>query len=165
MQNSVWTTLLRRLPPDLHDILTLVTTGGIDINVQDLLRIEADHLVIRGRLAGTTDMGRIFFIPYDQISYVGFQKEVAVAQVLAIYGEPPAAEPAAPLSDTSIAAASPSEPPAATSVPAPPPAGAMLHPEPAKPGPQLNIPRKSRLLERLRARTNFGTNPRPPANP
>jgi hypothetical protein len=168
MQTSVWTALLRRIPLELHDSLAIVTTAGIDINVQDLLRIQEDHLVVRGRLAGTTDLGRIFFIPCSQIHYLGFQKEVRVAQVMALYGEVTAAEQALLPSEGSTVA-DPSMEPAATAappdVPSLPSADVNLLPEPPKPGVQLSIPRKSRLLERLRARSQTGTNTRPPTNP
>ena len=167
MQSSVWINLFRRIPPDQHDTLAIVTSVGIEINIQDLLRIEEDHLVIRGRLAGTTDSGRVFFIPYSQINYLGFTKEVKVAQIMAIYGEPVPAEMAVPKVEAASAIADAAEeevtPESDDAVPVPPPPEPPPPAEVPKPG-QFKIPRKSGLLERLRARAQAGPNPRPPAN-
>src|SRR5438128_4617816 len=94
MQNSAWIVLLRRIPPDQHNSLAIVTSVGIEINIQNLVRIEDDHVVIRGRLAGTTDTGRAFFVPYNQINYLGIVREVKEPQLRALYGEAPPAQEA-----------------------------------------------------------------------
>jgi hypothetical protein len=174
MQSFAWISLLRRIPPDQHDILALMTTVGIEINVKDLLRIEEDHLVLRGRLAGTTDTGRVFFIPYSQINYLGYQKEVKVAQIMAIYGDgpegqsvqssPPAASESAALSAEPVEAEVSPEA-SLEPDPAPPPDLDPPPQEPPKPATQFKIPRKSGLLERLRARAQAGTGNRKPTDP
>lgn len=167
MQTSAWTGILRRIPPDQHDSLVIVTTVGIEISIQDILRVEHDHLVIRGRLAGTTDSGRVFFLPYDQLHYLGFQQEVRVSQITALYGEVPTADQPQPASvplNGGAPAAEP-EPPSEAPATAPPlPPAPSPAAEPAKPG-QLKIPRRSGLIERLRARALLGPNTRPPADP
>jgi hypothetical protein len=168
MHSSAWIVLLRRIPPDQHDILALVTTNGIEINIQTILRTEEDYVLIRGRLAGTTDTGRVFFVPYDQINYLGFVREVKETQIRAIYGEAPPAEPVEPKSDTCSTEPALAEPAsaAATPDPAPPPAPeAKPPPEPPKPAAQFKIPRKSGVLERLRARAQITRNAGPPSNP
>jgi hypothetical protein len=176
MQSFAWISLLRRIPPDQHDILAIITTVGIEINVKDLLRIEEDHLVLRGRLAGTTDTGRVFFIPYSQINYLGYQKEVKVAQIMAIYGDGPEGQSSVPSSSqaASESAALSAEPVEAELAPveaspepepAPPPDPDPPPQEPPKPATQLKIPRKSGLLERLRARAQAGTGNRRPTDP
>jgi hypothetical protein len=168
MQSSAWIALLRRIPPDQQHTLAIMTTVGIEINLQAILRVEGDYVVIRGRLAGTTDTGRVFFVPFSQINYLGFNREVGEAQITALYGEGPAVEVAQPKSEAVTPAPAAAEP--AASNPTPPPAA----PPPPEPGPppeprsspgSLKIPRKSGLLERLRARALAGTNPRPPAKP
>jgi len=170
MQSSAWNVLLRRIPPEHHDSLAIVTTVGIEITIQDIVRIEEDHLVIRGRLAATAQGGRIFFIPYNQINYLGFQKEVRVAQIMAMYGE----APAAPMAEPKARALSPrpgvAEPaateakPDAPASPTPPPPPEVNPPSEA--AAQLKIPRRSGVLERLRARAQAGINTRPPpSNP
>jgi hypothetical protein len=167
MQSSAWAAILRRIPPDQHDSLAIVTTVGVEISIQDVLRIEDDHIVMRGRLSGTTQSGRAFFVPYDQINYLGFQKEVRVAQIMALYSEAPAAEhvesKAATLSaqPAVIQPATTDAAPAAVAQPSP---VAELPLEPPKPG-QLKLPRRSGLIDRLRARALLGPKPEPPSDP
>jgi hypothetical protein len=164
MQNSAWIALLRRIPSDQHNNLALVTTIGIEINIQNIVRLEDDYVVIRGRLAGTTETGRAFFVPYDQINYVGIIRELKEPQIRALYGEAPPAEEVEQKTD----AVSTEGQPTATEapVPAPPPDPEATAPaEPLKPGPQLKIPRKSGVLERLRARAQLGKSSAPPPKP
>ena len=52
MQSHVWTTLLRQIPAEKHDCLMIMTTSRVEINLQAVLRLDADYLAIRGRLAG-----------------------------------------------------------------------------------------------------------------
>jgi hypothetical protein len=147
--------------------LAIVTTVGIEISIQDLLRVEEDHLVIRGRLAGTTQSGRVFFVPYDQINFLGFQTEVRVAQIRALYGEAPVAEQAERKAPALIAEPVLAEPAATDPTPAtlpPPPPEEQPPLEPPKPG-QLKIPRRSGLIDRLRARALLGPKAQPPSDP
>lgn len=76
MQNSSWVALLRHIPAEQHNQYTLTTSAGIEISVQALLRIEQELVVIKGRLSGSQDAGRIFFIPYDHIDYFGTTQPV-----------------------------------------------------------------------------------------
>ena len=121
MHSAAWIRLLGRIPPDQQDTLVVVTTIGIEINVQSILRTEDDYVVLRGRLAGTQETGRVFFVPYDQVNYVGFQREVKDAQIRALYGEAPPPEPVQPKAEAPPApsAAAPDPPPAATPAPQP----------------------------------------------
>ena len=89
MQNSAWVALLRLLPPAAHANLMLVTTIGQEIAIQDVLRMEPDYLMIRGRMAGTTDAGRVFMIPYSSIHYLAFQKAMKVEEVNAVFNGTP----------------------------------------------------------------------------
>ena len=63
MQNAAWMDLWRKVPPDKHNLLMVMTAVGSEIAIQNVLRIEQDFVVIRGRLAGSSDTGRVFFIP------------------------------------------------------------------------------------------------------
>ncbi|HLJ94150.1 MAG TPA: hypothetical protein VKU02_13265 [Gemmataceae bacterium] len=168
MQNTAWIALFRRIPTEQHNMLAVVTTVGIEINIQDLVRIEEDHLVIRGRLAGTTDNGRIFFLPYEQLSYLGFTKEMKDAQVRVLYGDtPPAGEPEPKTDISSVETVLAPPPVEAAPVPADPskpepPAAPVEMPSPS---PFMKIPRKSGVLERLRARAQLSKTSTPPPNP
>ncbi len=156
MQASAWIGLLRRIPPEQHDSLVLMTSMGMEISLQVVIRTDEDFLVIRGRLAGTTDTGRVFFVPYDQINYLGYHKEVSEAKIRALFGEEvPAEEQArteAPSAATDSQGAKTNE--AAPETKPPPATEAPQIPEQPKSGVRILIPRKSGLLERLRARAS-----------
>src|SRR4051794_40865125 len=90
MQGAVWTALLRQIPVEKHNQLSLVTTGGTEIALQGVLRYESTYLAIKGRLSGSQDGGRVFFIPYVNIDYLGFQREVKDTEFEEMFGNPPA---------------------------------------------------------------------------
>lgn len=145
MQSSQWVTLLARIPAALHNTLVLITTVGTEVAVQDIFRLEDEYVVLRGRMSGTTDAGRVFFIPYDQVHYIGFQKPLKQEDVLALYGDAPAPPAPAP-APAEVRPAEVTEPaPQAKAEPAPPPEQAPAE-RPPKP------PSKVLLLERVRAR-------------
>jgi hypothetical protein len=140
MHNSVWTALLRHLPPEQYDQLMLVTVGGTEIALQTVLRIEQEFMAVKGRLAGSQDAGRVFFIPYAQIDYFGFQQPLKESDFHQLFGTLTLPAPG------QAVAADP-----ATLTPEPvrdPPDG-----EPAMPGSGVRTPIKSAILERFRSRT------------
>jgi hypothetical protein len=144
--------MFRLIPPAQQDSLVLMTAAGIEIALQTVVRLEESYLVVRGRMAGTTDTGRLFFVPYDQITYVGVQKVLAEAEIQALLGEP---GPPTVTAQTAAAEQKPPEP-AAESAPAAPA-------DPSRPGSRPGAPSKEQLLERLRARSHTGTSFRPPS--
>jgi hypothetical protein len=87
MQSDTWKALLDKIPTDYHHSLLVVTSVGLEVSLQAVLRREDDYLIVRGRLAGTTDTGRIFIIPYSQINLLCIQKSLAPAEVRALFGE------------------------------------------------------------------------------
>jgi hypothetical protein len=150
MQNPSWAELLRRVPARYHNILVLMTASA-ELAIQDLIRMEAEYLVVRGRVSGTTDTGRIFFVPYDQIVYVGLSKPVKEEEIYGMYGEKPPEAKARP-AEEEVPTPEPTEqteakPDAETTTVAP-------HPTPHR---GIN---RLELLERIRARTSHhGTPP------
>ena len=80
MPSTAWSRLLRLVPPKEQDGLMLVTCNHTEFAVQAILRLDPDFLVIKGRLAGSQDAGRIFFVPYEQIDHVGFYRAVKDAE-------------------------------------------------------------------------------------
>jgi hypothetical protein len=88
MQSGAWIALLKQIPLAQHNVLSVRTLCGTEFNVQNILRLDKDFVVIRGRLAATTETGRVYFIPYDQINYIGYTKETKVDQVRELFGEP-----------------------------------------------------------------------------
>src|SRR5271154_6970350 len=94
MQSAAWKAIFNRVPREHHEIMMVVTSIGIEINVKTIQLLEPDYVVIRGRLGGTTDAGRVFFVPYDQINYITFNKEIReehVADMLGLERPPPKA--------------------------------------------------------------------------
>src|SRR5260370_35144676 len=87
MQASAWMALLRLVPPAHHNNLMLTIANGTEMAVNSIVRAEKEYLVIRGRLTGTTEGGGFFFVPFDQIKYLGFQRPGKEAEVRAMDGE------------------------------------------------------------------------------
>jgi hypothetical protein len=163
MQGASWIALFERIPAKLHDTLALTLVTGAEILMQSLLRLESDFAILRGRMSGSTDAGRVIVLPYHQIVNLAFMKRMLEPEVEAIFGEilesggetggqAPATEEAA--AETSA----PGEDQAAAN----PGAGAQVPKgqgnatpliSPAEPGKsQPRPPSKSILLARLRAR-------------
>jgi hypothetical protein len=155
MQGELWQAVLRRIPAAKHDSLIVVTASGVELMVNKILRVDEHYLLLRARLAGATDSGRIIVLPYEQIENVAFGKILPEAEIQSMFGALEEAENfaelaagAAPVRDdahlqTNGAAESGMEDEAAESDEAPSaPAMASVAPKPSK----------SVLLARLRAR-------------
>ncbi len=161
MQSELWQWLFRRMPAEQHNQVMLVTRSGIEIAVQALLRIEPGFVAIKGRLSGSTDAGRVFFIPYENLDYFGIQRDVKEEEFDAIFGAGSLTAAAQPR-----ASARP-EPAPPDPEPEPSPAEATVTVTVSQKTP---VPLKSEVLERFRARVGGssgsanGTTLRPPAN-
>jgi len=177
MDASGWIGVLRQLPPELHDGFSFIMSNGLEIIVQAFMRLDEQHVMIRGRVSGSTDSGRILFLPYDQINVLVYNKLLKDPDVYAWFADVPVAadvqqvggetapgpaaaegEPGAPEAEPEQqpAAAGPPQKPAAQ--PAPPP------PKPAAPQPMpmmggMSMPAKAAMIERLRKRAQGGGNP------
>jgi hypothetical protein len=151
MQDAAWVKLLRHIPASEHANLLLVTTSGREIAIQTLLRIDPQCLALRGRLAGSTDAGRIFFVPYSHIDYFGFQQALKEAEFHELFADLDSLPPA----ESTVAPPAPSSAPE----PAEPAAPASANPTPQR-SPQTI---KSVVLEKFRARSqsNPGSQLRP----
>src|SRR5262249_27987491 len=162
MQGPSWVALLRRLPTALHETLILVTNTAIEVVVQNIIRLEREFVIVRGRMAGSQDTGRIIFVPYDQITYAGLTKKLTDEEVRTALGRPGNLPPAVVATAPMVAAAGvvaqddgfeAYEPEQLMTAPkeeasAEPGADAAAAAGPAKPAP----PSKTVLLARLRAR-------------
>ncbi len=157
MQGPSWISLFEQIPAKYHDGLALTMSTGAEIMMQSVLRLESDFAILRGRMAGSTDAGRVILLPYDQIVNVAFIKPVLEPEVQAIFGkllELPATGPETPSSDANhvdagtASAADDSQnenAPMQTIMNRPAPAAAVSKS-------QAQAPSKSILLVRLRAR-------------
>jgi hypothetical protein len=166
MQYGVWLDLFRRLPPEHHNNFMVVTTVGTEIAIQNILRIEEEWLILRGRISGSSDAGRVFFVPYSQINFAGFQKALKEEEYDAIMGKENAAAPLTAYKNVST--------PLPEALTTPPPSsptgltqsGGTVTPDgrprvaPTRPP----IPLKSELLERLRSRSHQAVGNRPEAD-
>jgi hypothetical protein len=154
MRSAAWVKLFRHIPADEQPKLMLVTTSATEIAIQCFLRIDPESIALKGRLAGSQDAGRVFFIPYCQIDYLGYQQSLKESEFHEVFGN-------LDLSDA-VASADP-----LLDVPKQPEPAAV--PEPAAPaGTPVASARnplaiKSTVLEKFRARslTNPGTAIRP----
>jgi hypothetical protein len=160
MQAPSWITLFERIPATLHDCLVLTLATGAEIMMQSVLRLESDYAIIRGRMAGSTDAGRVIVLPFDQIVNLAFAKRMLEPEVQAVFGDllTGAAEPnsatgeeeeveAQEITDVEECVDGPSQGP-------PTPMNTKL-PQPKESVPAKNkpvAPSKSILLARLRAR-------------
>ncbi len=143
MQAELWKALLRRIPAEQTDNLMVKTAEGTEINVQALLLMDEQVMVLRGRIAGSNDAGRVFVVPYEHLDHMGFQKPLSDAELQSVFGITPAAPPVAfePLPESP-----PPEPAVAVPAPAPPPIA-------ANPGLLAKVPTRSKIIQRLRLRT------------
>jgi hypothetical protein len=173
MQGYGWRSVLGRIPPQAHDSLVAVTLTGLEIMIRGIVRMEEDFLILRGRMAGSTDAGRVIILPFDQINYLGFNKMIAEAELQAMFGSAPApvvwqnsqpSLPAGPMAE----AASEGQPESGTLAAPPIPVtggGETPGPKPPAPGGKGTAkpghPSKSLLLARLRARL-AGDGAKPP---
>lgn len=170
-----WMSLIEQIPENQHDGLGLITSSGIMINIQSIMRMEEQYLVARGRLMGSTDAGRSFFVPYDQIDCVYFQRFLKEDEVHAWFGDhgklvdrPRTEEAGAEIPTEAPVEAVPTPGPAAPAA-AQVPAAARA-PLTTRSG-SIPLPGKAAILERLRKRSpgESAIAPKPPgasgANP
>jgi hypothetical protein len=151
MQSSAWALVFRQFPPEQHNNLML-SIGGIEIAVQDLLRIDHEHVAIRGRLAGSQDAGRLFIIPYQSINYLGSHRPCKESDYQELFDKVEFPAPTTvpePAEEATVAT-----PPAAPAEPETTPAASSAKVSPSSKTP---VPIRSTVLERFRARTSSGS--------
>ena len=85
--NQAWIGMFRRIPTNLHDTLSLGLTTAAEIVVQRIVKLEPDFMIIRGRLAGTQDAGRVVVIPYSELTFVAVIRDLKESEIEAIFGK------------------------------------------------------------------------------
>ncbi len=156
MTDQQWSQLLHRVPEDAQNALMLALHNGTTIAVQDFLRVDEHFILLRGRVAGTSDTGQMFCLPYDKLLYACLTRPLPEQVVVGIFGE---------LLHGLVDAGSPLEtaeqpPPPAPELPpmTPPP----LTPPPLSPS-STGGANLASLRERLRAKlTGSGGEPKKP---
>ncbi len=89
MQKEDWIELFKLIPEHYHSKLVLNLTSGADVCVDTLLRFEREFLVFRGRFGGSTDEGRGFFVPYQNIVCCRIETTVRGSEMLEMFGVTP----------------------------------------------------------------------------
>ncbi len=79
--------LFAKIPQVYHAQLNLILRGQGMITVDVLVRFEPHYVVLRGREQGSTDEGRAFFVPYEEIAYFRLERVVKLGEIKAMYGE------------------------------------------------------------------------------
>jgi hypothetical protein len=87
MTTTEWMELFQRMPTEMHGALLVGLSNGCEFSVQDVLRIDEQFLLVRGRIGGTNESGRVFCIPYDRLTYFMLTRDFAEAKVKAVFGE------------------------------------------------------------------------------
>jgi hypothetical protein len=130
--------MFKRVPAEMHQQVNLMLRNGFVVSVETVARFEPGYLVCRGREGGTTDEGRAFFVPYDEICYVRLERVVRLGELKRMYGEAGHLDADDRLSAPAEEAATPSD----VQTPAPAPAAAPTDPASIA---------KQNLLHRIRA--------------
>jgi hypothetical protein len=79
--------LKKHIPEESHPQVNLCLRNGMVISMESVARFEDGFLVCRGREGGTSDEGRAFFIPYDEITYIRIERIVRMGELKKMFGE------------------------------------------------------------------------------
>jgi hypothetical protein len=152
MQGASWIALFRRIPANLHDGLVLSLTTGAEVVVQRFVKLDTDVVVLRGRMAGTQDNGRVVILPYNNLIAINFTRRMSEAEVETVFGKNTQsfaaniALTAAPAADADAAESGEDR--------AEDEQGANSQPEGADTPTKPAMPSKTILIAKLRARLN-----------
>jgi hypothetical protein len=76
-----------------------------------MIRLDPDFMIIRGRVSGTQDSGRVIMVPYGELSFVTVARDLKDPEIDAIFGKAaPVAAADLPSLPASTDAATPAEP-------------------------------------------------------
>ena len=79
--------LFKKIPEHYHAQVNLILRGQGMITVDCVVRFEPHYLVLRGREQGSTDEGRAFFVPYDELAYFRIERVLKLSELKKMYGE------------------------------------------------------------------------------
>ena len=79
--------MFKRIPEGMHPQVNLVLRNAFVLSVDTIARFEETYIVFRGREGGTSDEGRGFFVPYDEVSYIRIERPVRVGELKQMFGE------------------------------------------------------------------------------
>lgn len=79
--------LFKLIPETSHAQINLVLRNSFVLSVDVAVRFEPMYIAFRGREGGTTDEGRAFFVPYEEIAYIRLERVVRLGELKQMYGE------------------------------------------------------------------------------
>ena len=79
--------LFKLIPEASHAQVNLVLRNQFTLSVEVVVRFEQNYIAFRGREGGTTDEGRAFFVPYEEIAYLRLERIVRLGEFKAMFGE------------------------------------------------------------------------------
>lgn len=79
--------LFKKIPERDHAQVNLIFRGQGMITVDIVVRFEPAYVVLRGREQGSTDEGRAFFVPYEEIAYLRIERAVKLSELKTMFGE------------------------------------------------------------------------------
>lgn len=115
MQNQEWIDMFRVIPEEHHNEVVLVLQNGSELAIDTFFRFEPNFIVARGRVAGTTDENRAFFVPYNQMLYYRIERVMKIEELEEFFNT----RPSQPANGTANGAAGATIPSTVTPVPAP----------------------------------------------
>ncbi len=131
--------LTKRIPEDTHPQVNLCLRNGMVLSMDAVARFEENYVVFRGREGGTSDEGRAFFVPYEEVTYIRIERIVKMGELKKMWGETGYLD-----AEDRLSSPSPSTTPAGTMAPAITPAPVGGPSDPAAIA-------KQNLLNRIRA--------------
>lgn len=81
VDSASWQKMFGSFRPEDQINLVVTVGGGPEVAVQQIARIEEEIVMIRGRVAGQAENGRLFLIPYDKITGVYVNRSVQFEEV------------------------------------------------------------------------------------
>ena len=87
MQREDCVEMFERIPEKDHSYVVLVMKNQSNLTVDQIARFEKVFIAFRGREGGTTDEGRSFFVPYEEIAYVRIERVVKLSELKAMFGD------------------------------------------------------------------------------
>ena len=79
--------LFKMIPEQFHAQVNLILRGQGMITVDVVVRFEPTYIVLRGREQGSTDEGRAFFVPYEELAYFRIERALKLSELKRMYGE------------------------------------------------------------------------------
>jgi hypothetical protein len=79
--------LFKKIPEHYHAQVNLILRGQGMITVDCVVRFEPTYMVLRGREQGSTDEGRAFFVPYEELAYFRIERVLKLSELKRMYGE------------------------------------------------------------------------------